>query len=125
MNEHELKKVRRERRALSVRKRLRTDTDRPRLSVHRSVKNIAAQVIDDRAGRTLASASTLEKSVREMLEPNKKYTKSELSRLVGGVVAKRAIDKGITIVVFDRGSYRFHGRVKALAEAARGAGLKF
>lgn len=125
MNEKKLKRVRQERRALSVRRRLRDDSARPRLSVFRSVKHIAAQVIDDRAGRTIVSASTLEKSVREMAEAGKKATKSDLSRLVGEVVAKRALEKGVKEVVFDRGARRFHGRVKALAEGARKAGLQF
>jgi large subunit ribosomal protein L18 len=125
MKERALKFFRRDRRAMSVRKRLREDSARPRLSVHRSLKNISAQVIDDAAGKTLVSASTLEKAVRDQIDANKKQTKSDLSRIVGDTIAKRAIEKGIKEVVFDRGAFRFHGRVKALADAARGAGLKF
>lgn len=124
MNERELKLERRARRALSVRKRLRKDSTRPRLSVHRSLKHISAQVIDDAAGRTLVSASTHEKALRPA-GGDKKPSKSELSKLVGDAIAKRALEKGIRQVVFDRGSFRYHGRVKQLAEAARSAGLEF
>ena len=92
---------------------------RPRLNVFRSSKNIYAQVIDDVAGVTLAAASTLDKEFAGY-GGNK-----EAARKVGEMIAKRAIDKGITEVVFDRGGYIFHGRVKELAEGAREGGLKF
>ena len=118
------KRIRRERRALSVRARLR-DAGRPRLSVHRSVKHISVQVIDDASGRTVASASTLEKALRPAAGGEKRPTKSQLSAKIGEAIAKRAIEKGVSEVVFDRGALRYHGRVKALADAARKAGLKF
>jgi len=95
---------------------------RPRLSVHRSGKHIYAQVIDDQTGATLAAASTLEKGVR-----GDKPTGAtvEMAQAVGKLVAERAVEKGLTEVVFDRGGFLFHGRVKALADAAREGGLKF
>jgi large subunit ribosomal protein L18 len=96
----------------------RTANGRPRLSVFRSSKNIYAQVIDDVRGVTLAHASTLE-------EKGQKGTDKDAAARVGALVAKRALDKGVTDVVFDRGGYIFHGRIKALAEAAREAGLNF
>jgi large subunit ribosomal protein L18 len=96
--------------------------DRKRLSVFRSSKHIYAQVIDDEKGETLASASSIEKDTRASLK-----TGADIgaAKAVGKLVAERALGKGITEVVFDRGGYRYHGRVKALAEAAREGGLKF
>tara|TARA_R110002167_G_scaffold82351_2_gene224704 strand:+ start:1243 stop:1605 length:363 start_codon:yes stop_codon:yes gene_type:complete len=95
---------------------------RPRLSVFRSSKHIYAQVIDDVAGRTLVSASSLDKDLREGLKTGADTTAA--SR-IGEILAKRALEAGVTEVVFDRGGYRYHGRVKALADAAREAGLTF
>ena len=94
----------------------------PRLCVFRSLNHIYAQVIDDSQGYTLASSSTLDPEIRS--DTNGK-AKQDKSKLVGSLVAKRALSKGIKQVVFDRGGYKYHGRVKALAEAARGEGLKF
>ena len=106
-------------RATRVRRRLRKVAGgRPRLSVFRSAKNIYAQVIDDARGVTLAHASTLE-------EKGQKGADKEAAARVGALIAQRAIDKGVTEVVFDRGGYLYHGRVKALADAAREAGLSF
>jgi large subunit ribosomal protein L18 len=108
------------RRAQRTRTRIKALADgRPRLSVFRSSKNIYAQVIDDERGVTLASASTLEG------EGKAKGADKDAAALVGKLVAERAIEKGVKDVVFDRGSYIFHGRVKALADAAREAGLNF
>jgi len=95
---------------------------RPRLSVHRSEKHIYAQVIDDAAGKTLASASTLEKDVKSSLKTG---ADKSAAAAVGKLVAERAVKAGVKDVVFDRGGYLFHGRVKALADAAREGGLKF
>jgi large subunit ribosomal protein L18 len=95
---------------------------RPRLSVFRSGKNIYAQVIDDVAGVTLAAASSLDKTLRESLRTG---ADKDAAAAVGKLVAERALAAGITDVVFDRGSYLYHGRVKALAEAAREGGLAF
>jgi large subunit ribosomal protein L18 len=94
----------------------------PRLCVFRSLNHIYAQVIDDSQGHTLASSSTLDPEIRN--DTNGK-AKKDKSKLVGSLVAKRALSKGIKQVVFDRGGYKYHGRVKALAEAAREEGLKF
>ncbi len=105
-----------------VRKNISGTELRPRLSVYRSLAEIYAQVIDDQAGVTLASASTIDHELREKVQNLKK---SEQARMVGELVAKRAKSKGITQVVFDRGGFRFSGRVKALADAAREAGLEF
>jgi large subunit ribosomal protein L18 len=96
--------------------------DRPRLSVFRSGKNIHAQVIDDAQGRTLAAASSLDKDLRAALKTGADKT---AAAAVGKLVAERALAAGITKVVFDRGSYLYHGRVKALADAAREGGLAF
>lgn len=95
---------------------------RPRLSVFRSNQHIYAQVIDDRNRRTVASASSVEKALREASDAPKG---AELAERVGKLVAERALAMGVTTVVFDRGGYRYHGRVKALADAAREAGLSF
>jgi large subunit ribosomal protein L18 len=122
MTQQDLKWIRRERRAQSARKGLRAQPGRPRLSVFRSVKHISAQIIDDVAGRTLVSASTYEK---DLAPASAKGTKCSRSRAVGESIAKRAIEKGIDKVVFDRGPFRYHGRVKALADGARAGGLKF
>jgi large subunit ribosomal protein L18 len=95
---------------------------RPRLSVHRSEKNIYAQVIDDAAGKTIASASTLEKDVKSSLKTG---ADKSAAAAVGKLVAERALKAGVKAVVFDRGAYLYHGRVKALADAAREGGLQF
>ena len=111
------------RRQASVRRAIKAAAgSRVRLSVHRSSKHIYAQVIDDRDGRTLAAASSLEKPMREELK-----TGADISaaKAVGKLVAERARAKGVKEVVFDRGSYLYHGRVKALADAARESGLSF
>jgi large subunit ribosomal protein L18 len=96
--------------------------NKPRLSVFRSLNHIYTQIIDDSKGHTLVSVSTLEKEVRSTLNGKKKTEKAEL---IGNLVAKRALEKGIKSIVFDRGGYNYHGRIKALAEAARKAGLEF
>jgi large subunit ribosomal protein L18 len=111
------------RRQMRVRKKVQGSADRPRLSVYRSAKNIYAQVIDDVAGITLVSSSSIDKDMVEVVKGAKK--KGDLSLLVGESVAKKAIAKGIEKVVFDRNRYEYHGRVKAVAEGARKAGLKF
>jgi large subunit ribosomal protein L18 len=96
--------------------------ERKRLSVYRSSKHIYAQLIDDDRGITLASASSIEKSTRETIKTGASV---DAAKAVGKLIAERAKEKGITDVVFDRGAYLYHGRVKALAEAAREGGLKF
>ena len=103
--------------------RLSGTTDRPRLCVFRSLSHIYAQIIDDSEGHTLACASTLDHEVKG--ETNGGRVKVGKAELVGSLMAKRALEQGITQVVFDRGGYKYHGRVKALAEAARQGGLKF
>ena len=105
-----------------LRKNINGTAERPRLNVFRSLNNIYAQVIDDQNGVTLVSASSLDK---ELKDQNVTGGNAEGAKLVGALVAKRAVEKGITTVVFDRGGYIYHGRVAALAEAAREAGLKF
>ncbi len=111
------------RRKQRVRTRVRRrNNDRPRLSVFRSAKNIYAQVIDDRGGSTVVAASTLDKEIRDSV---KSGATRDAAAAVGKLVAERAVSKGFSEVVFDRGAYLFHGRIKALAEAAREAGLKF
>jgi large subunit ribosomal protein L18 len=110
----------RTRRHARLRKNVAGTTARPRLAVFRSLTHIYAQVIDDGQGRTLAAASSLDKALKDG-----SAKKTDSAKAVGGSIAKKAIDAGITEVVFDRGGNRYHGRVKALAEAAREAGLKF
>ncbi|MCS7275464.1 MAG: 50S ribosomal protein L18 [Dehalococcoidia bacterium] len=110
------------RRHLRVRKKVFGTPERPRLAVFRSLKHIYAQVIDDTRGHTLAAASDLEPELRALRQGK---SKAEMAALVGELVARRALDRGITKVVFDRGGFKYHGRVKALAEAARQAGLQF
>ena len=112
-----------ERRKRRNRFRIRTvSSGRPRLSVFRSNKHIYAQVIDDRAGRTLAAACSLEGAIRAAEERTRG---AALAQQIGKLIAERAIAAGVTAVVFDRGGYRYHGQVKALADAAREAGLAF
>lgn len=110
------------RRHARIRKRVSGTPVRPRLNVFRSLKEIYAQVIDDEDGFTLVSASTIDKDLRTQMGS---LNKSEQARLVGKAVAERAKEKGIESVVFDRGGYRYIGRVKALADGAREGGLKF
>ncbi len=110
------------RRHLRVRKKVRGTAQRPRLAVYRSLGHIYAQVIDDDAGHTLVAASDLEATIRSQVNGKRK---TEVAKLVGELVAQRARERGVGQVVFDRGGYRFHGRVKALADSAREAGLTF
>ncbi|MCU0519402.1 MAG: 50S ribosomal protein L18 [Anaerolineae bacterium] len=112
----------RARRHTHIRKHVAGTPERPRLNVFRSLTHIYVQVIDDSVGVTLTSASTVDREVRDQIVGLKK---SEQARVVGKVVAERALSKGVVRVVFDRGGYKYHGRVKALAEAAREAGLDF
>jgi large subunit ribosomal protein L18 len=112
----------RRRRHRRVRAKIAGTAARPRLCVFRSLSHIYAQVIDDEKGHTLITASTLDKEIKGSADSKAKSAKAEL---VGSLVAKRALSKGIEQVVFDRGGYKYHGRVKALAEAARQGGLKF
>ena len=116
------RKKRRERIHRRVRKKVKGTTVRPRLSVHRSLKHMRVQIIDDTCGKTLVSASTLDKELITSLDSGGNI---DAASALGKLIAKRALEKGVTTVVFDRGGYIYHGRVKALAEAAREAGLVF
>jgi len=107
-----------------VRKKIRGTQERPRLAVFRSQSHIYAQVVDDDLGQTLCAASSLDKDVKAKAKANRGSTVAAATE-VGGLIAGRAKEKGIADVVFDRGGFQFHGRVKALAEAAREGGLKF
>ncbi len=109
------------RRHLRVRAKISGTDERPRLNIFRSLNQIYAQLIDDQSGRTLASASSLEQEIRR----ESKETKTEQARAVGELIARRAKEHGISQVIFDRGGFRYHGRVKALAEGARKGGLEF
>jgi len=111
----------RDRRRRKIRKKLSGTSQRPRLSVFRGNSSMNVQVIDDAKGVTIASASTLEKDFRT----GEKMTKTEAASRLGAVIAKRAVEKGVGEVVFDRGGYKYHGRVKALADSARTNGLIF
>ena len=110
----------RKKRHYRVRSKVKGTDARPRLNVFRSNKNIYAQIIDDVAGTTLVSASTMDKDLNVAGSGN-----AEAAKLVGATIAKRALEKNITTVVFDRAGYLYHGRVATLAEAARAGGLKF
>jgi large subunit ribosomal protein L18 len=114
--------VARKRRHRRVRKRVVGTSQRPRFNVFRSLKHIYAQVIDDTRGHTLAAASTLDAELRDRV---KGLTKTEQAKLVGELLAQRALERGVKKVTFDRGGYKYHGRVKSLAEAAREGGLEF
>jgi large subunit ribosomal protein L18 len=112
----------RQRRHRRVRRKAVGTTERPRLNVFRSLKHIYAQVIDDDLGHTLVAASTLDPELREKLSG---LTKTDQARSVGKLLGERALARGVKQVVFDRGGYKYHGRVKALAEGSREAGLEF
>jgi large subunit ribosomal protein L18 len=116
------KHQRRRGKATSVRNKLRRVTNRPRLSVFRSLANISVQIIDDVRGHTLVAASSLEKDLRSTV---KGMRKTDVAKRVGALLAERAKRSGLVEVAFDRGAYKYHGRIKALADAAREAGLKF
>jgi large subunit ribosomal protein L18 len=118
----ELKLIRHARRKGRVKGAIRGSTERPRLAIFRSVKNIYAQIIDDTTGKTIAAASSVDKSVRTSMKHGGNVN---AATEIGKAIAKKAIEKGVSLVAFDRAGYRYHGRVKALAEAAREAGLKF
>ena len=113
------RKAERERRHIRVRTKVSGTPERPRLCVYRSNNNIYVQIIDDVAGNTIVSASTLDKNVKN------KHSNKEAAKELGTLIAKKALDKKIETVVFDRGGYIYHGVVKELAEAAREGGLKF
>lgn len=112
----------RRRRQSRVRAKIAGTPARPRMSIYRSLKNIFVQVIDDATGKTLVSASTIDTEVAAKIVGK---NKTEASRIVGQIVAERAKNAGVETVVFDRGGYQYHGRVAAVAEGAREAGLKF
>ncbi|WP_129598546.1 50S ribosomal protein L18 [Anaerophilus nitritogenes] len=122
MIKKESKNLKRLKRHLRIRKKVSGTPNRPRLNIYRSLNNMYAQVIDDIQGNTLVAASTLDKEIKGKIGHG---GNKEAAKLVGELVAKKAIEKGIKEVVFDRGGYIYHGRVKELAEGAREAGLKF
>lgn len=122
MIKHKSRNESRRRRHLRIRRAVRGTPERPRLSVFRSVAHIYAQVVDDGAGRTLAAASSLDPEIRTQAAGVKK---TEAGKLVGQLVARRAKERGVSRVVFDRGGYLYHGRVKAVADGAREGGLEF
>jgi large subunit ribosomal protein L18 len=112
----------RQRRHRRVRKKVYGSSDKPRLNVYRSLSNIYAQVVDDTKGHTVVAASTLDGELKPQIKSGGNV---EAAKLVGQLVGKRAVEAGIKEVVFDRGGYKYHGRVKSLADGAREAGLEF
>lgn len=118
-NKKQLARVKRQRR---VRKKIKGTTERPRLSVFRSAKHIYAQIIDDTEGRTLVACGSTEEAVKSLEKPENKCAAAST---VGKMIAERAKEKGIEAVVFDRNGFLYHGRVKAVSDGAREAGLKF
>jgi large subunit ribosomal protein L18 len=123
MNKNSKKIQSRDRRRKQIRKKISGTAEKPRLSIYRSLNHIYAQLVDDFNQKSILTVSDLTKEVRAEL--NEKSTKTEKSKVVGKIVAKKALENNIETVVFDRGGYRYHGRVKTLAESAREAGLKF
>ncbi len=121
MNKKEQKVIKR--RKLRVRNKITGSTERPRLNVFRSLTNIYAQIIDDSAGKTLVAASSLSPEIADEIKAAK--SKVEKSSIVGKLLAKKALENKVETVVFDRNGYRYHGRVKALADGCREGGLKF
>ena len=119
------RRLQRERRHRRIRKKVEGTTSRPRLVVYRSLKNIEGQIIDDQNGRTVVGLGTLAAPLRDFKPEGKGGRKVEHARAAGKLLAERAKEKGIETVVFDRGGYQYHGRVKAFAEGAREGGLKF
>lgn len=124
MKKEKLKTVQRKKRHRRVKKQLRGDSSRPRLVVYRSLKHIYAQVVNDMSGKTLLSLSSLSKEVKNKSK-REDYSKTDKSKIVGQILAEKCLDKGIKKVVFDRAGYKYHGRIKALAEGAREGGLNF
>jgi large subunit ribosomal protein L18 len=112
-----------EKRKKRVRKKVKGNSQKPRLTVYKSLNHIYAQLIDDQEQSTLLGASSLSPEIRKSL--NDKQNKTQTSKIVGNYVAKLAKEKGITLVIFDRNRYRYHGRIRSLAEGAREGGLKF
>ena len=122
MIKKESKNIKRKVRHVRVRRKVAGTPERPRLSIYRSLSNMYAQIIDDTTGVTLASASTLDKEVKDSVNYG---GNKAAAKIVGQLVAKKAMEKGVNQVVFDRGGYIYHGRIKELAEGAREAGLQF
>lgn len=118
------RRVQRERRHRRIRKKIWGTAERPRLVVYRSLKNIEGQLVDDDAGQTLLGLSTLTPELRDF-EPEGNNRKTEMAFAAGRILAERAREKGVESVIFDRGGFQYHGRVKAFAEGAREGGLKF
>lgn len=108
---------------IKFRKKMKGTTERPRISVFRSLNQVYAQLIDDISGKTILSASSLSKDIQDEIKNTK--GKIEKSKIVGKLLAKKAIEKGISTVIFDRSGYRYHGRIQAIADGAREGGLKF
>jgi large subunit ribosomal protein L18 len=117
------KLTRRQRSKTGIRKKVNGTPDKPRLSVYRSLNHIYTQLVDDTSGKVLSSASTLSKEIQSDLKNAK--SKVDKSKIVGTLIAKKATEKNISSVVFDRSGYRYHGRVQAVADGAREGGLKF
>lgn len=116
------KREARERRHNRIRNKITGTPNKPRMNIYRSLKNIYVQLIDDLSGNTLASASTQDPAIRDSIENG---GNKEAARMVGELIAERALEKDIEAIVFDRGGYKYHGRVKEVAEAARDKGLEF
>ncbi|KMQ51401.1 50S ribosomal protein L18p (L5e) [Chitinispirillum alkaliphilum] len=125
MDKSKRRLLERTRRAARVRTKISGTSERPRLCVRRSISHVYAQVIDDVKGETIAQVASFGKSFQDRTEGKKDLTKTDISKLVGEMIAEKAMEKGVTSVVFDRKGYLFHGRIKALVEAARSKGLVF
>ncbi len=122
MIKHKDRNVSRQRRHLRIRRTVSGTPERPRLSVFRSLSHVYVQLVDDGTGRTLAAASTLDPEIRAQADA---ANKSEACKILGQLIARRAKERGLSRVVFDRGGYQYHGRVRAVADGAREGGLEF
>ena len=117
--------IERKRRAVRVRKKITGTAQRPRLAIRRSINHIYAQLIDDVDGKTIAHMASTGKEIKEKVSGKNGISKTEVSKIVGELIAEKALEKGVSAIIFDRKGYLYHGRVKALAEAVRSKGLVF
>lgn len=125
MDRSQKRYIDRKKRAIRIRRKVFGTAEQPRLSIRRSLRHISAQVIDDTTGTSIAQVVSSSKEVVAQLSANDGKSKSDVAKIVGELIANKAADKGVKQVVFDRKGYKYHGRVKALADAARAKGLKF
>jgi large subunit ribosomal protein L18 len=125
MDRSQKRYIDRKKRAVRIRRKVFGTTEQPRLSIRRSLRHISAQLIDDTTGTSIAQVASSSKEVASQLNGSEGKSKSDIAKIVGELIAGKAVEKGVKQVVFDRKGYKYHGRVKALADAARAKGLQF